>query len=106
MHTEFVPFRETQLETDTIAILLNQIHKPSCFDQLKRKEMIFYYDRVEKITDEHRQVQFERKVPGYTELKQNQLKTIMRICHRWKQTKSVLLLKGTPLPFVLGRLSH
>jgi hypothetical protein len=54
MHTEFVPFRETQLETDTIAILLNQIHKPSCFDQLKRKEMIFYYDRTPPINQSNK----------------------------------------------------
>ena len=34
-HTPFVPFLETQpVEADTIAMLLNELHKPNNFDQL------------------------------------------------------------------------
>jgi hypothetical protein len=101
-HTHFVPFRETQpVEADTIAVLLNELHKPTNLDQLNRHDMKFYYDRLEKITDEYRCLQFVPKQSGYTEMKETQLRSLMEVCRGWKETKTMLLLKGQPLPFVL-----
>jgi hypothetical protein len=62
--------------------------------------MKFYYDRLEKITDEYRRLQFVPKQSGYTEMKENQLRSLMGVCRGWKETKTMLLLKGQPLPFL------
>jgi predicted Zn-dependent protease len=86
--THFVPFRETHpIESDPIAILLNKLHTTTYLNQLQRQEMKFYNARVKQIADEYRSVQFHRKPPDSTKLKETQLRTIRGVCDKWKYAR-------------------
>ena len=88
--------------TDTVAVLINWLHRESIREHLLRRENRAYANKLMQIADFHRTIQFTLNKPcGYVKKTKVVLKSLKISLRLESDAKSLSIKKGSPLPFEL-----